>query len=100
VPAISKSDTLTFENGTLGRMLAAVLLGVAEMEQEMRRERQAAGITAAKKRGVYRGRQPGTFKATPGRARQLRENGLTAAEVARALGVSPATVHRYLKTDG
>ncbi len=39
-------------NGAVGRMLAAVLLGVAEMEQEMRRERQAAGIAAAKERGV------------------------------------------------
>ena len=29
-------------------MLAAVLLGIAEMEQELRRERQAVGIKAAK----------------------------------------------------
>jgi DNA invertase Pin-like site-specific DNA recombinase len=52
-------------NGTLGKMLAAVLLGVAEMEQETRRERQAVGIAVAKKCGVYLGRKPGTSKAKP-----------------------------------
>src|SRR5262249_35559687 len=31
-------------NGTVGKLLAAVLLGIAQMEQETRRERQMAGI--------------------------------------------------------
>ena len=40
-------------------MIAAVLLGVAEMEQETRRERQRVGIEAAKDRGIYQDRKPG-----------------------------------------
>lgn len=48
---VSVTQQIDF-NGAMGKMLAAVLLGVAEMEQETRRERQAAGIAAAKKRGV------------------------------------------------
>ena len=36
-------------NGPLGRMIAAVMLGLAEIELEYRRERQAAGIQDAKK---------------------------------------------------
>jgi DNA invertase Pin-like site-specific DNA recombinase len=94
---VSVTQQIDF-NGTLGKMLAAVLLGVAEMEQETRRERQSVGIEAAKKRGVYKGRKPGTSKAKPERARRLREKGLKDHEIAQALGVSRRTVQRYLNT--
>jgi len=84
-------------NGALGKMLAAVLLGVAEMEQETRRERQAAGIAAAKERGnVYTGRIAGTTKAKPNRALELRNKGLNDSEIATAMGISRRTVQRYL----
>ena len=84
-------------NGALGKMLAAVLLGVAEMEQETRRERQAAGIAAAKERGdVYSGRKAGTTKAKPTRALELRNKGLIDSEIATAMGISRRTVQRYL----
>ena len=85
-------------SGTLGKMLAAVLLGVAEMEQEARRERQHAGIQAAKSRGVYIGRKKGTTKAKPQRAIELRNRGLSAPEIGKALAVSESTVYRYLKS--
>ncbi|HMF14154.1 MAG TPA: hypothetical protein VKE94_17685, partial [Gemmataceae bacterium] len=61
-------------------MLAAVLLGFAQMEQETRRERQAAGIAVAKKKGKYRGREGGTYKAKPERALALQAKGLSVAE--------------------
>jgi DNA invertase Pin-like site-specific DNA recombinase len=83
-------------NGAVGRMLASVMFGLAEIEQEYRRERQAAGIAAAKRKGVYRGREKGTTKVQPARAQQLRARGLTAPEIATALGVHPRTVFRYL----
>jgi DNA invertase Pin-like site-specific DNA recombinase len=83
-------------SGAVGRMVASVLFGLAEIESEYRRERQVAGITVAKERGVYRGRQPGTTKALPSRARELRDRGLTALEIASALGVSRRTAFRYL----
>jgi DNA invertase Pin-like site-specific DNA recombinase len=85
-------------NGAVGQTIAALLLGLAEIETEYRRERQQAGIEAARLRGVYRGRQPGTTKGKPNRARQLRERGLTLAEIATALGVSSRTVARYLRS--
>ena len=93
---VSVTQQIDF-NGTVGKMLAAVLLGVAEMEQEARRERQQAGIKVARQKGVYKGRKPGTTKAKPARARRLREQGLTQAEIATALAVSRTTVIRYLK---
>jgi DNA invertase Pin-like site-specific DNA recombinase len=94
---VSVTQQIDF-NGTLGTMLAAVLLGVAEMEQETRRERQAVGIAVAKKRGVYKGRKPGTSKVKPDRAKSLRAKGLKDDEIATALGVSRRTVQRYLQS--
>ncbi len=82
--------------GAVGRMVASVLFGLAEIELEYRRERQAAGIAVAKRRGVYHGRQKGTTKGKPDRARQLRDQGLSASEIAHALAVSDRTVFRYL----
>jgi DNA invertase Pin-like site-specific DNA recombinase len=93
---VSVTQQIDF-NGTVGKMIAAVLFGVAEMEQETRRERQAAGIAAARERGVYQGRKPGSTKAKPARARQLRDKGQTIAEIATALGVSERSVIRYMK---
>ena len=86
-------------SGTVGKMIAAVLLGVAEMEQETRRERQAAGIAVAKREGKYKGRKAGTFKADPDRARKLRDKGLSLAEIGSALGVSRMAVSRYLSQE-
>jgi DNA invertase Pin-like site-specific DNA recombinase len=82
--------------GAVGRMVASVLFGLAEIELEYRRERQAAGIAVAKRRGVYHGRQKGTTKGKPARARQLRDQGLSVSEIAHALAVSDRTVFRYL----
>jgi DNA invertase Pin-like site-specific DNA recombinase len=83
-------------SGPVGRMVASVLFGLAEIEWEYRRERQAAGIAVAKARGVYRGRRKGTTKAKPQRAQALRQTGLTVSEIARALGIGKRTAFRYL----
>jgi DNA invertase Pin-like site-specific DNA recombinase len=83
-------------HGAVGRMVASVLFGLAEIEAEYRRERQAAGIAVAKRNGVYQGRQRGTTKANPARARALRARGLTIPEIALSLGLSPRTTCRYL----
>lgn len=83
--------------GTTGKLIASVLFAVSEMEQETRRERQAAGIAAAKERGVYQGRKLGTLKASAARAIALREKGNTVAEIAAAMSISSRTAARYLK---
>jgi DNA invertase Pin-like site-specific DNA recombinase len=86
-------------SGSVGRLIASVLFGIAEIEREHLRERQAAGIAVAKERGVYRGRKRGSSKAIPKRAWELRRQGLNKTEIARALGVTPQTVWRYLKQE-
>ena len=77
-------------------MIAAVMLGLAEIELEYRAERQTAGIAVAKKKGIYKGRAKGTTKAEPNRAKELRAKGLTTAEIAQAMGTTQRTVQRYL----
>ena len=95
---VSVTQQIDF-TGAMGKMLAAVLLGVAEMEMETRRERQAAGIAAAKERGVYKGRKRGAVKAGVDlrKVKSLRERGLTHEEISQALDVSISSVRRYLK---
>ena len=85
--------------GAVGRMVASVMFGLAEIELEYRRERQSAGIKVAKQRGIYEGRKRGTTKAKPERARTLQKQGLTASEIANALKISDRTVFRYLAND-
>lgn len=92
------SQQLEF-NGTVGRMIAALLLGLAEIEWEFRKERQRAGIEVAKRRGLYRGRVKGSVKGKPMRAKELRDKGLAVGEIATALGLSERTVFRYLKDE-
>ena len=84
-------------SGAVGRMIAAVLLGLAEIELEFRQQRQMAGIEVARERGVYKGRKKGTTKAAPVRAQELRLKGFKIAEIANALGTSTRTVQRYLR---
>jgi DNA invertase Pin-like site-specific DNA recombinase len=95
---VSVSQQIDF-SGTIGKMIASVLFGVAEMEMETRRERQAVGIASAKRRGIYRGRRKGAVKAgvDPKRAVQLREQGFTQKEIAKSMDVSVSSVRRYLK---
>ncbi|WP_371171655.1 helix-turn-helix domain-containing protein [Aliiroseovarius sp. 2305UL8-7] len=68
---------------------------VADMELKFIRDRQRAGIEAAKSKGVYKGRQKTVNDAEVLRLLQL---GAPKALVARDLGVSRMTVYRALNT--
>ena len=81
------------------RLLPLTLFGLAEIEHEYRRERQAAGIAVAKRKGRYHGRAQGTTKAQPTRARLLYDRGFTVVEIMQALQVSRRTVYRYLTAE-
>jgi DNA invertase Pin-like site-specific DNA recombinase len=84
-------------SGPVGHLIASLLFGIAEIELQHAKERQAIGIALAKKRGVYTGRRAGTTKSAPSRARTLRKQGLTIGEIAKALGVKERTVYHYLR---
>ncbi len=70
------------------------MLGVfAEFETNLRKERQAEGIAAAKARGVYKGGKP---RIDPEAVRQLAAKGMRPTHIARQLGISRGTVYRFL----
>jgi DNA invertase Pin-like site-specific DNA recombinase len=60
-------------SGPVGHLIASLLFGIAEIELQHAKERQAIGIALARKRGVYTGRRSGTTKAPPTRARALKK---------------------------
>jgi DNA invertase Pin-like site-specific DNA recombinase len=70
-----------------------VLGMVAEMERKFIRERQQAGIEAAKAKGVYKGRKP---SIPVEKVREMPANGHGATAIAKALGISRMSAHRAL----
>jgi DNA invertase Pin-like site-specific DNA recombinase len=79
--------------GNMGRMVITVLGMVADMELKFIRDRQRAGIDAAKGKGVYKGRQK---RVDDNEIQKLASEGVTKAKIARDLGVSRMTVYRAL----
>ena len=65
----------------------------ADMELKFIRDRQRAGIEAAKGKGVYKGRRK---SIDDGEVRKLAGEGISKAQIARDLGVSRMTVYRAL----
>jgi DNA invertase Pin-like site-specific DNA recombinase len=83
--------------GPMGRMVLTVLGMVAEMELGFIRDRQRAGIDAAKAKGVYKGR-PVTFDRA--RIVSLRKEGMGATEIAKAVGCKRGNVYKTLRAAG
>ena len=79
--------------GPMGKMVLTVLGMVAEMEIGFIRDRQRAGIEAAKAKGVYKGR-PVTFDHEHILA--MRREGKGATEIARAVGCKRGLVYKVL----
>src|SRR5215468_2467834 len=75
----------------VGRILVTVLSMVAEMERRLILERQRVGIDAAKKKGVYKGRPA---KLDVAKVRELKEQGLGPAAIAKALKIGRTSVYR------
>jgi DNA invertase Pin-like site-specific DNA recombinase len=81
--------------GDMGRMVITVLGMVADMELKFIRDRQRAGIEAAKDKGIYKGRQKRVDEDAISR---LASEGVPKARIARDLGVSRMTVYRALQS--
>ena len=78
-----------------GRLTFGVFAALAEFEAELIRERTLAGLAAARSRGRRFGRPRVMSEARVKVARQMLADGSTITEVARALGVSRASIYRY-----
>jgi DNA invertase Pin-like site-specific DNA recombinase len=80
-----------------GRLVFHIFAALAEFERSVIRERTTAGLEAARARGRRRGRPRSLGEGDLAAARaMLRDPGITVEEVARRLGVGPATLYRHL----
>ncbi|MGO1536890.1 MAG: recombinase family protein [Yaniella sp.] len=83
--------------GPMGKAMLTVMSAFAQLERDQLAERTRAGLAAA----AARGRKGGRPRVTPEnekvrQADQYRHAGLTPPEISKLLGVSRATVYRYL----
>ena len=80
-----------------GKLTFPIFAALAEFERSIIRERTRAGLDAARARGRTGGRPPALAEKDLQQARALlRDADITVAEVARRLGVAPATLYRHL----
>ncbi len=85
-------DTTT----STGRLLAHLLLSVAEYEREIIRERVVAGVRAAQRAGTHCGRPRALNAERLDAARRLIDGGMPTRAAARAVQVSLRTLQRAM----
>jgi len=77
-----------------GRLMIAVLGGLADVERDLIRTRTAEGRSRAQKRGQHMGRPSKLTDAQKAEARRRRAQGATLAELARSYDVGKSTISR------
>ena len=81
-------------SSSTGKLTLAILGAVAEFENDIRRERQRAGIAKAKANGVYKGRKA---EIDVERIREMVAQGMTASLIANELGCHRQSIYRLSK---
>lgn len=80
------------------KLIATTLSGIAEFENNRRKERQKEGIRAAQKEGKYKGRKSVINQNLIRKVKDLKENSnLSVSEISRVTGVSRPTIYKVLK---
>jgi len=87
------ADTST----STGRLMIAVLGGLADVERDLIRTRTAEGRNRAKGRGQHMGRPPALTAQQQQEARRRRADGATLKELAKSYNVGLATISRTVK---
>jgi DNA invertase Pin-like site-specific DNA recombinase len=96
VQFVKESMIFSGEENHFSLLLLSVLGAFAEFERSISLQRQREGIELAKKRGVYKGRQPTISEKTKEGIREKHESGYDISSIARSFGVSRASVYRFL----
>lgn len=79
-----------------GRLVAGIMMSIAEYERELIRERTALKLEHARKSGVKFGRPAKLNADQAALARRMKDNGETAATICKTLGIGRTTLYRYL----
>src|SRR5271156_2646480 len=77
-----------------GRLMLAVLGGLADVERDLIRTRTAEGRSRATARGQHMGRPPALTSQQQAEARRRRANGATLKELSKSYNVSESTISR------
>ncbi len=80
-----------------GRLMVAVLGGLADVERDLIKTRTAEGRNRAKLRGQHMGRPPSLTPAQQQEARNRRAEGATLQELAKSYNVGHSTIVRLSK---
>lgn len=86
----------TSDNNPAGRLQLGVLMAVAEFERSIIQERVAAGLRAAKARGVKLGRKP-TLAGHEANVRRLLAEGMGVRAIARELGLAVGSAFKIVQ---
>lgn len=82
------------------KLIATTLSGIAEFENNRRKERQKQGIRAAQQEGKYTGRKSIINQTLIQKVKNLKENkNLSVTEIAKVLGISRPTIYKILKEE-
>src|SRR3954454_7182420 len=90
----SLSEAWADTGTSTGRLMLAVLAGLADVERDLIRTRTAEGRSRAKAQGKHMGRPPSLTPAQQKEAAKRRAQGATLDELARSYNVSRATISR------
>jgi len=80
------------------KLIATTLSGIAEFENNRRKERQKQGIRAAQQEGKYTGRKSVINPTLIQKVKNLKEKkNLSVTEIAKVIGISRPTIYKVLK---
>nr|AHI51275.1 putative serine recombinase [Cylindrotheca closterium] len=82
------------------KLIATTLSGIAEFENNRRKDRQKQGIRAAQQQGKYTGRKSIINQTLIQKVKNLKENkNLSVTEISKVLGISRPTIYKILKKE-
>ena len=79
-----------------GRLVLHILAALSQFERELTRERIAAGLAAARKRGRHLGRKTVIDPEKENVIKEMLTSGMSRSQVARVTGIGRTTLYRHL----
>ena len=86
-------------DGPMGKAMLTIMAAFAQLERDTMIERTRAGLARRRRQRAQGRTSPQDRRRRRRQSAQLREKGIAATDIAKMLGVSRATVYRYLADD-
>lgn len=82
--------------GPMGKAMLTIMAAFAQLERDTMIERTRAGLAAAAQNNRHGGRPRKVDAVKAAKVQELRNKNVSAPDIAKMLGISRATVYRYL----